>query len=58
MEGVLPVDIRIPNLKVQTFDASDNEEKLCYHLDLQSKIREIVIIRNDDYHQWIASHFN
>ncbi|PKU76802.1 hypothetical protein MA16_Dca001408 [Dendrobium catenatum] len=58
IEAVIPVDIGVPNHRVQTFDSNANDEKLRHNLDLLPEVRDGIILKVAAYHQRVARHYN
>ena len=57
-EIVIPLEVSLPTIRIETYDINHNEEVLAQDLDLVDEQRENALIRMADYQKQLAKTYN
>ena len=57
-EAIIPLEVGLPTIQTEAYDANHNKEVLAQDLDLVEEIRENALIQMDDYQKQLAKTYN
>ncbi|GFY85715.1 hypothetical protein Acr_04g0004530 [Actinidia rufa] len=57
-EAVIPLEVGLPTIQTEAYDATHNNEVLARDLDLAEEMRDNALIRMTDYQKQLAKSFN